>query len=456
MRSILAVAKNTVAQALRMKVALLVIVLLVILLPMLWGITEGDGTLKGKLQTFVSYGLSLTSLLLCCLTIAMSIYCVSDDIKRRHIYLVATKPIRRSQILLGKFIGIVLLDILLLAIFACFIWGFTMELSVIDKSSDEEIAVADRQFFTARKEVQPRVDNDKLRELADQRYKQLETLNQLPETMTEEKIRRELLNQERLKDRSVEVGHVKSWVFNNVSPESPDDTLFIQFKYEVASSTPDNKVLGLWAVGDDRQIEQYGPGQWKTNIYSVPRKDATRTQYEFEVPADCVAEDGYVSVIYKNPYENATTVIPMDIKLLYKAGSFNANYIRAVLVILSRLICIAAIGIFLSTWLSFPIAVLVLVVIFCMAVVNSFFVDSVDSLAQSAKLVYNFTLLPLVWMLPKFDGNYDPTPYIVSSKLLSNSLLGEIYLNTVLIKSSILMLLGMLIFRARELAKITV
>jgi len=64
MRRVWAVARNTIAAALRMKVAVVVIVLLLILLPLMSMIMVGDGTLHGKLQTFVSYGLSLTTLLL--------------------------------------------------------------------------------------------------------------------------------------------------------------------------------------------------------------------------------------------------------------------------------------------------------------------------------------------------------------------------------------------------------
>ena len=71
MRSIWAVAVNTVKQALRMKVAVVFIILLVVLLPAMGLAMTGDGTLKGRLQTFVSYGLSLTSFLLCLLTIVV-------------------------------------------------------------------------------------------------------------------------------------------------------------------------------------------------------------------------------------------------------------------------------------------------------------------------------------------------------------------------------------------------
>ena len=54
MHSVWAVARNTIAQALRMEVALVVIVMLLILIPLLSATVVGDMTLLGKLQTFVS------------------------------------------------------------------------------------------------------------------------------------------------------------------------------------------------------------------------------------------------------------------------------------------------------------------------------------------------------------------------------------------------------------------
>ena len=82
MRSIWAVATNSIKQALRMKIAAVFVVLLIVLLPVMGVSMTGDGTLKGRLQTFVSYGLSLTSFLLCLLTIVVSIYSLTSDIKQ--------------------------------------------------------------------------------------------------------------------------------------------------------------------------------------------------------------------------------------------------------------------------------------------------------------------------------------------------------------------------------------
>ena len=78
-----------------MKIAAVFVILLIVLLPVMGIAMTGDGTLKGRLQSFISYGLSLTSFLLCLLTIVVSVYSITSDIKQRQIYTVLTKPIRR-------------------------------------------------------------------------------------------------------------------------------------------------------------------------------------------------------------------------------------------------------------------------------------------------------------------------------------------------------------------------
>ena len=121
MGRIWAVATNTIRQALRMKIAIVFCVLLLVLLSaMSLGVTA-DGTLKGRLQVFVSYGLSLTSFLLCLLTISISIYSVTSDLEKRQIYTVITKPLSRVELILGKFLGVVILNIFLLTLFSAII-----------------------------------------------------------------------------------------------------------------------------------------------------------------------------------------------------------------------------------------------------------------------------------------------------------------------------------------------
>ncbi|MCJ7674955.1 MAG: hypothetical protein MUO33_07365, partial [Sedimentisphaerales bacterium] len=77
--------------------------------------SEKIRTAIGRIQSFISYGLGLVSFLLSVLTNIVSCYTLSYDIKYKQIYTVVTKPIRRFELIIGKVLGVVLLDLLLLA-----------------------------------------------------------------------------------------------------------------------------------------------------------------------------------------------------------------------------------------------------------------------------------------------------------------------------------------------------
>jgi len=208
MHSIWAVATNTIKQALRMKVAAVFLILLLVLLPVMGFSATGDGTLKGRLQTFVSYGLSLTSILLCLLTIIISIYSVTNDIEQRQIYTVITKPIRRFQFLLGKLLGVVLLDVILLSLFAAIIYTITIYTPQFFNATETERIQANNEFFTARAALAvPAVDVSQ--EVKD-RYEQLKRNRELPENISYDEIITELTKQQQLAKRAADVGHQTS------------------------------------------------------------------------------------------------------------------------------------------------------------------------------------------------------------------------------------------------------
>ena len=119
----------------------------------------------------------------------------------------------------------------------------------------------------------------------------------------------------------------------------------------------------------------------KTPIYGIPRKEVVKVVHEFQVPASVVAPDGYLAVVFYNDPVNDTTVIfPQEdgFEVLYKAGTFGTNYVRAVLLVFARLVFFAVLGVSLSTWLGFPVAVLCSLAFFFTGVINGFIVDVFD------------------------------------------------------------------------------
>ncbi|MHC5156184.1 MAG: ABC transporter permease [Planctomycetota bacterium] len=455
MRSIWAVARNTLAQAVRMKIAAVVVLLLLILLPLMSMVMDGDGTLLGKLRTFTSYGLGLIGMLLCILTIAVSTFTLSNDIKRKHIFLVITKPIRRWELVVGKLLAIVFLNIVLLGVFSGIVYGCTLLIPRISDASEMEKMRADAEFFTARVGVESFLDKEQLKEKAQKHYKELKDSGQIPEEMSYQRAIRELLGQEVMKAQKVDPGEVKEWDFENVRVKNPDDPnalIFVRCQFRVTVPPPDETVFGMWRIGDLRQLKI--GGKVVTPIYNVERRAAVRTAQEFVIPADAIAEDGYLGLaFYNNPALNQTTIIPEDLKVLYRTGSFTENFFRAVLMVLVRLVFLAVLGISLTTWLSFPVAILVCVLVFFVGLTNGFILDAIDSLGATAGIIYSLTVKPLLWLLPQFDGDYNPNSYIVDGRTIRWGFLLMNAVTALLAKGLLVLIAGCLIFSRREVAK---
>jgi hypothetical protein len=453
MRGIWAVAKNTIKQALRMKIAVVFIIMLLVLLPVLGITTTGDETLKGRLQTFVSYGLSLTSLLLCLLTIIVSIYTVTSDIKYRQIYTVVTKPIRRFQFLLGKLLGIMILDIVLLALFSSFIYIFALYMPKFFKATEEEIVQADNEFYTARAALTiPEVD---VSQEVKERYLELDKNGRLPpeSDYPRERVIAELTAQAKLRQRAADVGQKLIWEFDNVKPLTK--SMFIRFKYEVAVTPPDMQIYGRWYAGDPVYVktgEQPEPQPFERIL-----KHSVQTFHEIEFPADVVPVDGHMAVAFMNiPLNRTSITFPRDgLAILYKADTFTANFIRAVFLILFRLIFLACLGIVTSTFVSFPVAILVCLVLFSTAAVSNFVIESFDYLGSNMSVIYSYSIKWMIRLLPQFD-KFNPTSFIVPARLLSWPIVAQCAVFMVFIKSSILLILAFIIFGCREIAKIIV
>jgi hypothetical protein len=505
MHSVWAVATNTIRQALRMKTPTAFVVLLLILLPVMGISATGDGTLKGRLQTFVSYGLSLTSILLSLLTIIVSAYSLTSDIQQKQIYTVVTKPIRRAQLLLGKLLGVILLNVVLLVLFSAIIYGITVytpryfnvteaelsklktryaqaledELQKSGASYSEQseaqllqsnaelyhlrVAVSDfearlaqinNEFFTARTSIVP-VEADVDQEVKEIYQKRKES-GQLPEDMSVSEIMKELTGIKRLEKRAAGVGHQLLWEFHDVKPRDPNASLFVRFKYDVSNPSV-SQVYSQWFIGDYRQI-RYGT-EPKTAIYETPvRSDPVRTARELEFPADAVAEDGYLAVGFTNvPLNDTVVIFPLEdgLEVLYKADTFTANFLRAVLLILFRLIFLACLGLLAGTFLSFPVAILFCLVVFLTATFSGFVLESFDSLGENLIGVYSYTVRPVIQLLPQFD-KFNPTKFLVPARLLSWALTAKVGALVVAVKGLLLLLLSLLIFNFKEIAKITV
>jgi len=155
MRRVWAVARETFAQCLRLKVAGVFIILMALILLGMPFALKGDGTLAGRIRTLLAHGTGITGALLSVVTILLAVGVVSGDIRTKQIFIVASKPLGRWEYIVGRWLGVVLLDLMLLAVAGGLIYGFTLYLRDQPAISPEDRRAIDTEVLVARRRVAP-------------------------------------------------------------------------------------------------------------------------------------------------------------------------------------------------------------------------------------------------------------------------------------------------------------
>jgi len=160
MLGIWSIAKHTFAQCIRMKLAAAFVVLLALALLTLPAQMTGDGTLAGQIRTFLVYGTGIAMGLLSVMTIFVGASLVSNDIRTKQIFTVAVKPVARWQYLLGRWIGLVLFNAVLLVLACAAIYATAQYLRTKESTYLGRVSVSDRravetEIFAARRQIKP-------------------------------------------------------------------------------------------------------------------------------------------------------------------------------------------------------------------------------------------------------------------------------------------------------------
>ncbi len=105
MRPILSIASTTVGEAIRRRVLLIILLIGVLFL----AVAPGLGVLSARSETTVLRGmmLGIIQLTSAVIAIVLTVYMLPNEIERRTIYTILSKPVQRWQFLVGKYLGAV-------------------------------------------------------------------------------------------------------------------------------------------------------------------------------------------------------------------------------------------------------------------------------------------------------------------------------------------------------------
>ena len=116
LKQVWTIARHSILQALRMKVALVLVGFMVVLLVVMPYVLKSDQTHEGQAKIFITYSMYLISFVLSVLTLLLSTAALWMEVKGRQILMLDTKPISRGTLLLGKWAGVMLINVVLVVV----------------------------------------------------------------------------------------------------------------------------------------------------------------------------------------------------------------------------------------------------------------------------------------------------------------------------------------------------
>ncbi len=471
MGQIWAVARNLIFETLRIRSLVIFVLIVVGFLTVgfgFWLHDSSSGLGDQKIQTFLSHSFRFSFNFLSFLTIFISMASISRDIKQREIYTIVTKPISRGQIYVGKFFGVAIINLILLAFTGLAIYATTQVLVRTEVKQEDERKRLDDLVLTARRTIRPTVYGVEEKEIEAKAREEVDKdieygLKEFPtkKGVAVEK-KRDVLLAKKITEmtnesRSALPNGQVTFHFSGIQLKDRDrDRVFIRYRQEVSPTPPNLSLFNVW---------YFGP---KPDVFYTEQpflnQGEIRTVHEFSVPGKKVSESGDLYVTYVNPRQNGLTkvIFPLPTRLqkvhgieaLYVAGSFENNFLRTLLSMYMRLMFLGMLGVAAGGYLSFPVGILVVLVVYVMGMSSGFLVEAINWQLGTARRMSSVSRL-IMLLFPQFS-NYDPVPYIERGKIVEFAVMGKCLLYMLIFKGGVAAFVGYLLFRFREMARVIV
>jgi ABC-type transport system involved in multi-copper enzyme maturation permease subunit len=445
--------------ALRFKLFLVIASLLVLAVVGLPLVIQDDGSAQGFTQIILTYTLSTITALLGLSTLWLACGTLARDIEECQIQVVATKPVARWQIWLGKWLGIVSLNAALLALSGGCVYGLLQYRAsklppAVQTALREQVLVARGSAKEASHDAEledatDRILKEKIKSATiESKADVVELRNQIRETLRADS---QVVPPSYARTWKIDLGFAKNHLGGK--------PLQLRIKFNTASGTSTGTFDAYWQVGD--------PPKTKLWRNEEPMSLAPDTFHEFAIPADLFDENGVLTVRFINPPNNNTALLfsPQDgMEVLYPEGGFALNYARGLGVILCWMALLAALGLAAASELSFPVAAFFALAMLLVVFSSGTLAESVESGSVAAgnaeKGIAGHSIADGV-LIPAFKGvlavvslakNYSPIDALSTGRSITWGELGQAFTQIVLVLGGAFALVGIVLFSRRELA----
>jgi hypothetical protein len=460
MQRILAIAWLTWKAALRFKLFLVIAALLVLAVVGLPLVIKSDGTAQGFTQIILTYTLSAITVLLGLSTLWLSCGTLARDIEECQIQVVATKPIARWQIWIGKWLGIISLNAALLAIsggcvYGMLEWRATKLPAAEQKILHEQVLVARGSAKPAN--VDAEIDAETEQTLQERLKSSPVTTVDLPE------VRRQIREQVKAQFQLVPPDYTREWQIDLGFAKDflRDKPLQLRVKFNAANKSPSGTFVGQWLIGDPNSTNfvQLPP------MSLAPDTEESHAVHEFEIPPNLFDKNGVLTISFLNP-NDTTLLFPIEdgIEVLYPEGGFALNFARGLGIIFCWMALLAALGLSAASFLSFPVATFFSLAMLVMVLSSGTLAEAVsngtvgvgdEETGTAGHSVADVVLIPMfkgVLAVVNLTKNVSPIDLLSTGRAISWGQLGLAFVQIVLLLGGIIAVIGIVLFNRRELA----
>lgn len=452
MKPLLAIARLTWKAGFRFRLFWALAVLLLVSVVALPLFLKDDGTAQGFIQILLTYNLSVMVTLLGLATVWLSCGTLARDIEDCQMQVVAVKPVARWQIWLGKWLGIMMLNAMLLALAGGSVYLLLQWRA--QKLPETQRRVLAEEVFVARSAL--REPPQDLAAVADRVFRERLAAVAVPEG-EQAYVRQQIFEQVKAGVQVVPPSYRRRWVLDLGFRASrlKDEPLFLRFKFHAAQTGASGTFLGLWQVGPPES----------DRVFSLPMSLAPDTFHEIQIPPNLFDDTGKLTVQFLNRNEVAL-LFPLEdgFEVLYREGGFALNYVRGLLILLSWLGLLAALGLAAGSFLSFPVAAFVSMSLLVVALSSGSMAGVVEEgtvtgvnheTGEGGAPVIDAVLLPLFRGILKIINlvvAFSPVDALSTGRSISWFQLAQAWGQSVLFLGGLLAILGVTIFSRRELA----
>jgi len=194
--------------------------------------------------------------------------------------------------------------------------------------------------------------------------------------------------------------------------------------------------------------------------------------HSLPIPSSWIRDDGTLKVaVYNLTAQQGGGAINFEennLEVLYKAGTFEANFFRAVITIWTKLAFLAALGICCSTFLNFPVACLLSFTIFIAGMLGPYLAESLEwyypmdtsavdwsnlgmVIVWAFESLTRYIALGVVFLLSSF-GEYRPTQSLIEGRMIEWTSVAIGFVKLGVIWSGLALVVGYTVLVRRQLA----